>query len=137
MRPLIVAAALFLAAVTGAAAQSLSPMHASGATPSDIKGFRLAVGNPYSGRMSFDIIPMDPKFAVAAADAEVNFPTLTMAPGTTRQIIVTFKINPPRKERTIGVCVQPRDLAGTVQPRVCGTYTGRRLYAGKLPGTGG
>ena len=137
MKPFVLGAIIMLAASAGAGAQSLSPMHSSGTTPSDIKGFRLAVGNPYSGRMSFDIIPMDPEFRVAAADAEVNFPILTMAPGTTRQVIVTFRITPSRKERTIGVCVQPRNLAGTVQPRVCGTYTGRRLYAGKPPGAGG
>jgi hypothetical protein len=121
---------LVLLLATPAAAQSLSPMHADGATPSDTKGFRLAVGNPYPGRMVFEITPMDPKFRVAAADAAVNFPVLTMAPGTTRQVIVTFKIVPPQKERTIGVCVQPKNLAGTVQPRVCGTYTGRRLGVG-------
>lgn len=124
----LVFALLLLA--TPAAAQSLSPMHADGATPGDTKGFRLAVGNPYPGRMIFEIIPMDSKFRVAASDAAVNFPTLVLAPGTTRQVIVTFKIVPPQKERTIGVCVQPKNLPGTVQPRVCGTYTGRRLGTG-------
>ena len=105
-------------------------MHNAGPTPSDIKGFRLTVGNPYTTKMTFQVIPMDKTFRVAAADAEVNFPELTMAPNTTRQVIVTFKIDPALKERTIGVCVQPKDLAGTVLPRVCGTYTGRLLSAG-------
>lgn len=121
---------LILLCTGGALGQSLSPMHNSGATPSDIKGFRLTVGNPYRQRMTFLIIPMDTKFTRATADAAVNFPEITMAPGTTRQVIVTFKIDAVRKERTIGVCVQPKDLPGTVLPRVCGTYTGKRLGAG-------
>ena len=108
-----------------AAAQSLSPMHSTGTTPSDVKGFRLTVGNPYKTKMTFEVLPMDPKFNVAAADAQVNFPELTLAPNMSRQVIVTFRIPPPRKERTIGVCVQPKDLEGTVLPRVCGTYTGK------------
>jgi hypothetical protein len=118
-----------LALATPAAAQSLSPMHNSGTTPSDIKGFRLTVGNPYPTRMTFLVLPMDPKFRVAAADAEVNFPELTLAPNSARQVIVTFRIG-PSKERTIGVCVQPKDLESTVLPRVCGTYTGKLLGAG-------
>ncbi len=119
------AALLLVAIADGASAQSLSPMRKEGATPSLVKGFKLYVGNPYSARMTFEIIAMDPDFRVRAADAAVNFPELTMAPGTTRQVIVTFRIDPAIKERTIGVCVQPRDIEGTVMPRVCGTYTGR------------
>jgi hypothetical protein len=106
-------------------------MHNAGTTPSDIKGFRLAIGNPYRSVMTFLVLPMDPKFRVLAADAEVNFPEITLAPGSSRQVIVTFRIDPARKERTIGVCVQPKNLQSTVLPRVCGTYTGRR------PGSGG
>ena len=89
----------------------------------DILG--LFVGNPYNARMRFEIIPMDPEFRIRAADAAVNFPELALAPGMTRQVIVTFRIDPAIKERTIGVCVQPKSIAGTVLPRVCGTYTGR------------
>jgi len=122
--PLLAALAL-LTATSAAHAQSLSPMRNDGETPSMVKGFKLYVGNPYKGRMTFEVIPMDPKFEVAAADAAVNFPEITLAPGTTRQVIVTFRIDPQLKERTIGVCVQPKDIEGTVMPRVCGTYTGR------------
>lgn len=127
----ILAAALAATLAGPALAQSLSPMHAAGATPSDVKGFRLTIGNPYPGPMTFLVLPMDPKFRVAAPAAEVNFPAITLAPGSSRQVIVTFRIEPSRKERTIGVCVQPRDLDSTVLPRVCGTYTGRRLGAGR------
>ena len=130
LNPLVAATGMLLACCGAALGQSLSPMHNSGATPSDIKGFRLTVGNPYKQRMTFLIIPMDPKFRVVATEAQVNFPEITMAPGTTRQVIVTFKIDAVRKERTIGVCVQPKDLPGTVLPRVCGTYTGKLLGAG-------
>jgi len=126
----ILVAGVVAALACPAAAQSLSPMHAAGATPSDVKGFRLTVGNPYRGRMTFLVLPMDAKFRVAAAAAEVNFPEVTLAPGSSRQVIVTFRIDPSRKERTIGVCVQPRDLDSTVLPRVCGTYTGHRFGAG-------
>jgi len=123
-------AAVFAGAMAGAVpAQSLSPMHNEGVTPSDIKGFKLTVGNPYKTRMTFLVIPMDTKFKVAAADAAVNFPELTMVPGGRRQVIVTFKIGAAQKERTIGVCVQPKDLEGPVLPRVCGTYTGKLLGA--------
>ncbi len=110
-----------------AAAQSLSPMRGEGVTPSLVKGFRLTVGNPYKAKMTFVVLPMDPRFTTLAADAEVNFPELTMAPGMSRQVIVTFKIDPALKERTIGVCVQPKDIQGTVLPRVCGTYSGRLM----------
>ena len=112
-----------------AAAQSLSPMHNAGLTPSAIKGFRLTVGNPYATRMVFLVIPMDPKFRGAAADATVNAPEIALAPGASRPVIVTFRIDPALKERTIGVCVLPKDLAGPVLPRVCGTYTGKLLSA--------
>jgi hypothetical protein len=123
-------AAFAAAALTGAVeAQSLSPMHNSGTTPSDTKGFKLMVGNPYKTPMTFLVIPMDTKFKVAAADAAVNFPEITMVPGGRRQVIVTFKIGAAQKERTIGVCVQPKDLEGPVLPRVCGTYTGKLLRA--------
>jgi hypothetical protein len=126
-----VVAGLLLLLLTGtAAAQSLSPMRNDGETPSLVKGFKLYVGNPYKMKMTFEVIPMDPKFKVAAADASVNFPEITMAPGTTRQVIVTFRIDPTQKERTIGVCVQPKDIEGTVMPRVCGTYTGRLRRSG-------
>jgi len=126
----LLAAGYVLALAAPAAAQSLSPMHNAGPTPSDIKGFRLAIGNPYRTVMTFLVLPMDPKFRVLAADAAINFPEITLAPGSSRQVIVTFRIDPARKERTIGVCVQPKSLESTVLPRVCGTYTGQRLGSG-------
>lgn len=125
VKALLLAAALASAAAGPAAAQSLSPMRSEGETPSAIKGFRLHVGNPYRQKMTFLVIPMEPGFSVTAPDAAVNFPELTMAPGTIRQVIVSFRIDPAIKERTIGVCVQPKAIEGVVMPRVCGTYTGR------------
>lgn len=119
-----------LCAATAASAQSLSPMRADGSTPSEIKGFRLTVGNPYKQRMVFEIIPMDPKFEVIATEAVVSAPEVRLAPGASRPVIVQFKIDSKSKERTIGVCVQPKDLSGPVLPRVCGTYTGRLIGAG-------
>ncbi len=121
----ILAGLVLLALAAPAQSQSLSPMRNEGETPSQIKGFRLYIGNPYKTRMTFEVLPMEPGFRVPAANAAVNFPELTMAPGTTRQVIVTFRIDPAIKERTIGVCVQPKSIPGTVMPRVCGTYTGR------------
>lgn len=130
MQRLIFALGLVLLATGDAAAQSLSPMRADGGTPSDVKGFRLTVGNPYASRMTFTVTPMNPGFTEPAADAAVNAPELRLAPGASRPVIVTFKIDPQLKERTIGVCVQPKDLEGPILPRVCGTYVGRRLGAG-------
>jgi hypothetical protein len=105
-------------------AQSLSPMHKTGTTPSDIKGFRLLVGNPYPDRMTFVITPMNPEFTQVASDAIVKPAEIRLAPGMGRSVIVQFRIGSPRKERTIGVCISPKDLEGPVLPRVCGTYTG-------------
>ena len=107
-----------------AMAQSLSPMHKTGTTPSDIKGFRLLVGNPYPDRMTFMITPMNPEFTEVAPDAIVKPAEIRLAPGMGRSVIVQFRIGSPRKERTIGVCISPKDLEGPVLPRVCGTYTG-------------
>ena len=126
----ILAGCVLVALAAPAAAQSLSPMRNAGPTPSDVKGFRLTVGNPYRTAMTFVVLPMDPTFRVRAPDAQVNFPEITLAPNGSRQVIVTFKIDPTRKERTIGVCIQPKDLESTVLPRVCGTYTGRLAGAG-------
>lgn len=108
-------------------AQSLTPMRKAGTTPSDIKGFRLTVGNPYKQFMVFDLIAMDPTFTRTAMDAEVQPSQLSLAPGVSRQVIVMFKIPNEQKERTIGVCVVPKSIAGPVIPRVCGTYTGELL----------
>lgn len=127
LRTLALALGAVLLFSGAAAAQSLSPMRGEGVTPSLVKGFRLTVGNPYRAKMTFVIIPMDPKFTTLAADAEVNFPEVTMAPGMSRQVIVTFAIDPALKERTIGVCVQPKELESTILPRVCGTYIGRLM----------
>ena len=66
----ILAAALLLAFAGAASAQSLSPMHNEGETPSLVKGFKLYVGNPYRVRMVFEVIPMDPKFEVVVPEKE-------------------------------------------------------------------
>lgn len=118
-------ALLVLALALPAAAQSLAPMRNSGDTPGAIKAFRLVVGNPYPTRMVFIVTPMEPGFERPAPDAKVNFPEIALAPGVSRQIIVSFQIDPLIRERTIGVCVQPKSIEGMVLPRVCGTYTGR------------
>jgi len=110
------------------AAQSLSPMRKSGHTPSDVKGFRLTVGNPYTQRMIFALQPTEPGFAAAAAQAEINPAELILAPGASRQVILAFEIPPDKKERTVGLCVYPKYIEGPVLPRVCGTYAGTRLH---------
>ena len=118
-------AALALAlAPDPAMAQSLSPMHKTGTTPSQTKGFRLQVGNPYDAAMIFEIIPMDTQFRSTAPSAVVRPSEIKLAPGFSRSVLVAFDIAPGTKERTIGVCVQPKNFDGPVFPRVCGTYTG-------------
>jgi hypothetical protein len=120
-----VALLAILAGVGTGHAQSLSPLTKTGDTPSDRKAFRLDVGNPYNRRMTFAIVPMLPDYATPATGVIVNRTKLTMAPGVTRQVIVTFEIDPAKKERTIALCVMPEDLDGPILPRVCGLYTGR------------
>jgi hypothetical protein len=121
---LVVLAMALVFSAHAAMAQSLSPMHKTGTTPTDIKGFKLVVGNPYPGRMTFIITPMNPQFTAVADDAIVRPNEIRLAPGSGRTVTVQFRIGVPRKERTIGVCVVPKDLEGPVLPRVCGTYTG-------------
>lgn len=127
----LIALAFALALAGPAAAQSLSPMRDAGTTPSDIKGFRLMVGNPYATRMSFLVLPMEPGFSTPARDAVVSAPEFRLAPGASRPVIVKFRIDPALKERTIGVCVLPKQIEGPILPRVCGTYTGRMAAAGR------
>ena len=122
--------ALGLAIAAPALAQSLSPLEKSGLTPSDRKAFRLQVGNPYERRMTFALLPMLPVYATSAKGVVVKPAELTLAPGITRNIIVTFEIDPAKKERTIALCVMPAALDGPILPRVCGRYTGRMAGAG-------
>lgn len=126
----LLAAAGLGTALTPALGQSLSPMRSEGTTPTGMKAFRLQIGNPYRQRMVFIIVPMEPGFETPAAGAKVNYPEIVLAPGASRQVIVSFSIDPAIKERTIGVCVQPKAFEGTVLPRVCGTFTGRISGAG-------
>jgi hypothetical protein len=119
-------ATLVGAACIGAAqAQSLSPLEKTGDTPSARKAFRLVVGNPYDRRMTFSLVPMQSDYATPATGVVVNYPRLVMAPGFSRQVILTFDIDPAKKERTIALCIMPENLDGPILPRVCGLYTGR------------
>jgi hypothetical protein len=126
--PTILLVALALASfAVPAAAQSLSPMTRDGKTPSATKAFKLQVGNPYKERMTFVLTPMNTDFTAPISGAQVKPAKLTMAPGFSRQVILSFDIDPKAKERTIGLCVTPADINGPIQPRVCGLYTGRML----------
>ncbi|MGV3490869.1 MAG: hypothetical protein ACO1OG_06045 [Devosia sp.] len=128
----VIAAALLACLACGVAAgQSLQPMRKTGGTPSDTKAFRLLVGNPYQDRMTFIAMVMDPSFSHGVDGAVVSPAEFRLAPGAQRNVIVKFKIDPNLKERTIAVCILPKDLAGPVLPRVCGTYTGRMPGAGR------
>jgi hypothetical protein len=128
LKSLIAAITLTLSvAAAPALGQSLSPMDKTGTTPTDIKGFKLLVGNPYSERMTFVIVPMNPEFTEVAGEAVVRPSEIRLAPGSGRSVTVQFRIGAEYKERTIGVCVMPKDLEGPVLPRVCGTYTGIAL----------
>lgn len=108
-------------------AQSLSPMRKSGTTPSDVKGFKLVVGNPYPRSMTFEVIPMDSTFTAVADKAIARPEEVRLGAGLSRSVTIAFKIDPDQAERTIGVCIQPKQIEGSVLPRVCGTYTGRML----------
>jgi hypothetical protein len=135
LKPLFLMALLAGVLLSGpAAAQALTPMHKTGNTPSDVKGFRLTVGNPYKTVMTFKAIPMDPQFKVALTDAQTSPAEFRLVPGASRPVIVTFRIDPKLKERTIAVCVLPENIEGPVQPRVCGTYTGVMLAGARVGG---
>lgn len=121
------AGALVLMGTGMAFSQSLSPMRKAGVTPSDVKGFRLTVGNPYHQRMTFTITPTDPATGAPAQDATATPSEVVLAPGYARTIILAFKIPAPRKERTVGLCIVPKHIEGPILPRVCGTYTGSLL----------
>jgi hypothetical protein len=126
-----IAALLLALCLAGpAAAQSLSPLEKSGVTPSDRKAFRLQVGNPYARKMTFILVPMLPDYQTPTDGVVVKPAKLTMAPGFSRQVIVTFDIDPTKKERTIALCVMPAALDGPILPRVCGLYTGRMAGRG-------
>jgi hypothetical protein len=126
--PLAIAATFAFAAP--AAAQSLSPLEKSGITPSDKKAFKLTVGNPYNRRMTFVLVPLAPDYQTPIGGVVIRPAKLTMAPGFSRQVIVTFDIDPTKKERTIALCVMPAALDGPILPRVCGRYTGRMAGRG-------
>jgi hypothetical protein len=130
MRGVLILALLIAGFSLPAVAQSLTPMTNSGLTPSDVKGFRLVVGNPYKTRMIFTAIATDATFGKAVQQVVISAPEFALAPGASRPIIVTFKIPAPLKERTIGICISPEDLTGPVLPRVCGRYTGKLISAG-------
>jgi hypothetical protein len=119
-----------LAVANLAAAQSLSPLTKSGVTPSDKKAFKLIVGNPYDRRMTFVIVPLAPDYQTPIDGVVIRPAELTMAPGFSRQVIVTFDIDHNKRERTIALCVMPKALDGPILPRVCGRYTGRMAGAG-------
>ena len=122
--------ALGLAIAAPALAQSLSPLEKSGLTPSDKKAFRLQVGNPYDHRMTFVLVPLMPDYQTPIDGVVVRPAKLTMAPGFSRPVIVTFEIDPTKRERTIALCVMPAALDGPILPRVCGLYTGRMAGRG-------
>lgn len=122
--PAVVLVPMLLGAAE-ASAQSLTPMVRSGTTPTDVKGFKLLIGNPYPTKMTFLVMPLDTAFEDPAADATVRPDRITIAPGHARSVIVAFKIDPTQKERTIGLCIVPEDFHGPILPRVCGRYTGR------------
>lgn len=127
--PSLKLATLALALVVGIAApvtaQSLSPLEKTGVTPSDRKAFKLTVGNPYQTRMTFVMVPLAPDYETPIGGVTIRPAELTMAPQFSRQVIVTFDIDPKKKERTIALCVMPKALDGPILPRVCGRYTGR------------
>jgi len=121
---------LVLVLAAPATAQSLAPFEKTGVTPSDRKGFRLVVGNPYSRRMTFRLVPMQADYNTPADNAVVQPSRITMGPGISRQVIFTFDIDPAKRERTIALCVMPDAVDGPILPRVCGLYTGRMAGAG-------
>ncbi|WP_051332444.1 hypothetical protein [Cucumibacter marinus] len=134
LAPLGLVALTAFGSISAAHGQSLSPMRKDGLTLSDMKGFRVAVSNPYQKRMAFVLEVMDPEFETPVGDAVVQPARLVLAPGYGRHVILAFKIPPNQKERTIGLCVRPEEISGSILPRVCGTFVGRRAHAASAGG---
>lgn len=118
----------FLAGV--AAGQGLAPLRKEGSTPGERKAFYVNVLNPYNRPMTFELTPMEPDFATPAPDAWVRPNKVTIAPQKGRRVTFFFQIPAEMKERKVALCVMAPGLDSAVLPRVCGTYTGRRIGGG-------
>lgn len=121
--------ALFVVAVTvtAASAQSVSPLRKEGTTLSSTKAFYVNVSNPYKVPMVFSLRAMETDFETPAKGSVVRPERIKLGVNRGRRVIVKFKIPEGMGERKIALCVEPEGLQGPIQPRVCGTYAGKRL----------
>lgn len=120
----VVCAAVF---VTAASAQSVTPLRKEGTTLTDKKAFYVNVGNPYKAPMVFSLTPMEADYQTLASKTVVRPARVKLGVGQTKRIVFMFEIQKDQKERKVALCVSPENLDGPVLPRVCGTYTGKRL----------
>lgn len=110
-----------------AAGQGLAPLRKDGATPSDRKAFYVNVKNPYASRLKFRLDVMESDYWKPASNAWVFPQEMTIAPNGGRRVTLIMEIPDDANERTIALCATAPDLETAVLPRVCGTYSGRRL----------
>lgn len=121
--------ALTVSAVTSTAvsAQSVSPLRKEGTTMTNKKAFYVNVGNPYKTPMVFSLTPMEADYATPARKVVVRPAKLKLGVNQSKRVIFMFEIQKDQKERKVALCVTPEGITGPVLPRVCGTYTGKRL----------
>ena len=120
----LVCAAVF---TTAASAQSVTPLRKEGTTLTDKKAFYVNVGNPYKVPMVFSLAPMEADYATPADHVVIRPSKLKLGVNKTKRVIFMFEIQKDQKERKVALCVTPEGIEGPVQPRVCGTYVGKRL----------
>jgi hypothetical protein len=120
----MVCAAVFPAA---ASAQSVTPLRKQGTTLTDKKAFYVSIGNPYKVPMVFSLAPMEADYATPADRVVVRPAKLKLGVNQTKRVIFMFEIQKDQKERKVALCVSPEGITGPIQPRVCGTYLGKRV----------
>ena len=123
----LLALALIAAQGRAADAQSVSPLRKEGTTFTQRKAFYVNVGNPYRRAMTFRLRTVEADFSTPAPGSVVRPDTLRLGANRTKRVVVAFTIPEGSRERQIVLCVEPEGIEGPVQPRVCGTYTGRRI----------
>ncbi|QPH53138.1 hypothetical protein [Pontivivens ytuae] len=126
----IIALALLLAGILqagAAAALGLQPMRAEGATPGGAKAFYINVLNPFDYAVQYELTLLEPDLQTPAGRAAISRSLLTVPPGRSQRVVLTFDIDEASDERTVRLCAFDPSNVGDVLVRVCGTYTGYRF----------
>ena len=127
IRGTTLALVLLAAQAQAAGAQTVTPLRKEGTTLTQKKAFYVNIGNPYNTPMTFSLRTLESDFTTPAEGSVVRPNKVKLGVNRTRRVIVAFTIPEESRERQIALCVMPEGIEGPVRPRVCGTYTGKRL----------